>query len=82
MHNLVTRGQKVSNVNRKSEKKFNPGTLFEQGPLDPKSNALPTELLGKEKTAQKCHLFITTIFAKFEKKLISPILIFVIDKNG
>ena len=45
MHNLVTRGQKVSNVNRKSEKKFNPGTLFEQGPLDPKSNALPTELL-------------------------------------
>ena len=77
-----TEGKHYHILAEKQKKSLTPEPPFEQGPPDPKSNALPTELLGKEKTAQKCHLFITTIFAKFEKKLISPILIFVIDKNG
>ena len=38
---------------KKYEKKFHPGTPFEQGPPDPKSNALPPELLRKWRFGQK-----------------------------
>ena len=42
----------------KRRKKIHTGTPFEQGPPDPKSNALPTELPWKWRFGQKTHRFI------------------------
>ena len=58
MHIWSPEGIKYHFSTKKVKKSFTPGTLFEQGPPDPKSDALPTELDGKENFAQKSLSFV------------------------
>ena len=54
---------------KKRKIKIHPRTPFEQGPTDPKSDALPVELLGIRRFGKKTHLFIFKKCEKIGKKI-------------